>query len=90
MTMLLILCKSKLNSSQHGFMTTKYTLTKLIIFLDFVIPLVRSQGQTGFIYFGLGNAFDSVPRVLLFQTLNNNALSLYIHSPIRLHGVVLQ
>jgi hypothetical protein len=51
-------------------MTSKSALTKLVTFLDFVTPLVRSQGSIG-----LGNAFDSVPRVLVFLTLNNNALS---------------
>jgi hypothetical protein len=34
-----------LNTSQHGFIKRKCTIANLVIFSEFVTPLVRSQGQ---------------------------------------------
>jgi hypothetical protein len=37
--------KSKLNPCQHDFTKSKSTITSLVTYLDFVAPLVSSQGQ---------------------------------------------
>jgi hypothetical protein len=67
--------KSKLSSSQHGFIKSKSTFTNLVTFLDFVTPLVCSQGQTDTIYFGFSNAFDILPHSLLLHKLSYYGLS---------------
>jgi hypothetical protein len=36
--------KPKLNSCQHGFTKSKSTITNLVTYLDFITPLVSSQG----------------------------------------------
>jgi hypothetical protein len=67
--------KSKLNSSQHGFIKSKSTVTNSVTFPDFVTPLFCSQGQTDSIYFDFSNAFDILPHSLLLHKLNNYGLS---------------
>jgi hypothetical protein len=67
--------KSKLNCSQHGFIKSKSTVTKLVTFLDFNTPSVCSQGQTDSIYFDFGNAFDILPHALLHHNLSKYGLS---------------
>jgi hypothetical protein len=52
-------------------MESKYTVTNLITFLDFVTPLVCLQGQIDSIYFDFSNAFYSFPHALLFHKLSN-------------------
>jgi hypothetical protein len=66
--------KSKLNS-QHGFIKSKSIITNLVTFLDFVSPLVCSQGQVDSIYFDFSNAFDILPNALIFHKLKNYVLS---------------
>jgi hypothetical protein len=67
--------ESKLNSSQHGLIKSKSTVTSLVTFLDFVTPLVCSQGQTDSIYSDISNAFDIHPHSLLLHKLTNYGLS---------------
>jgi hypothetical protein len=69
------LFKSKLNSSQHGFIKSKSTITNLVTFLDFVTLLVCSQGQVDSIYYDFSNAFDIFPHALLVHKLDNYGLS---------------
>jgi hypothetical protein len=52
--------KSKINPYPHGFSKTKSASTDLVISVDFITPLVCSQGQADAIYFDLSNAFDLV------------------------------
>jgi hypothetical protein len=66
--------KSKLNSSQHGFIKSKSTVTNLVTFLHFVTPLVCSQGQTDSIYFDFINSFNILPHALLHHKLSNYGL----------------
>jgi hypothetical protein len=63
--------KSKLNSSQHGFIKSKSIVTNLVTFLDFVTPIVCSQGQTDSLYFDFSNGFDILPHPLLLHKLSN-------------------
>ncbi|PNF19791.1 hypothetical protein B7P43_G14658 [Cryptotermes secundus] len=67
--------KSKLSPFQHGFIKSKSTTTNLVTFLDFVSPLVCTQGQVDSIYFDFSNAFDTVSHTLLLYKLNNYGLS---------------
>jgi hypothetical protein len=67
--------KSKLNSSQDGFIKSKPTVITLVTFLDFVTPLICSQGKTDSIYFDFNNAFDILPHSLLLHKLSNYGLS---------------
>jgi hypothetical protein len=67
--------KSKLNSSQHGFIKSKSTTTNLVTFLDFGTALVCSQGQVDSVYFDFSNAFDIFPHALLLHKRNNYGLS---------------
>jgi hypothetical protein len=67
--------KSKLISSQHGFIKSKSTVTNLVTFLDFTTPRACSQGQIDSIYFDFSNAFDILPHSLLLHKLNNYGLS---------------
>jgi hypothetical protein len=55
---IIIFFKSKWNSSQHGFIKSKSTITNSVTFLDFVTPLFCSQSQTDSIYFDFSNAFE--------------------------------
>jgi hypothetical protein len=50
--------KSKLNTCQHGFTKSKSTITNLVTSLDFITPVVSSQGQADAIYFDLSSASD--------------------------------
>jgi hypothetical protein len=56
--------KSKINPYQHGFSKIKSASKNVVTLVDFVTPLVRSQGQADAIYFDLSNAFDLVPHSL--------------------------
>jgi hypothetical protein len=67
--------KSKLNSSQHGFIKSKSTVTYLFTFLHFVTPLVCSQCQTDSMYFDFSNDFDILPHSLVLHKLSNYGLS---------------
>jgi hypothetical protein len=51
-----------LNPCEHGFTT----VTSLVTYLDYVTPLVCSQGQVGVICFDLISAFDLVTHALPF------------------------
>jgi sarcosine oxidase/L-pipecolate oxidase len=66
---------SKLNPCQHGFTKSKSTITNLVTYLDFITPLVSSQGKADAIYFDLRSAFDLVPHTLLLQKLSAFGLS---------------
>jgi hypothetical protein len=83
--------KSKLNSSQNGFIKSKSTVANFVTFLDFTTPLVCSQGQTGFIYFDFSNAFDVLPHTLLQHKLSDYGLSsgylTNIQSRVRYSGI---
>jgi hypothetical protein len=72
--------KSKLNSCQHGFIKSKSTITNFVTFLDFVTPLVRSQGQVDSIYFAFSNAFGILPHALLLHKLKNSGYINWCHS----------
>jgi hypothetical protein len=65
------LSKSKLNSSQHGFIKSESNVTNLVTFLDFVTPIVCLQGQTDLVYFDSSNAFDILPHALLHHKLSS-------------------
>jgi hypothetical protein len=67
--------KSKINPYQHGFSKTKSASTNLVTFVEFITPLVYSQGQADAIYFDLINAFDLVPHSLLLHKLSALGLS---------------
>jgi hypothetical protein len=67
--------KSKINPYQHGFSKTKSASTNLVTFVDFITPLVCSQGQADAIYFDLSNAFELGPHSLLLHTLTAIGLS---------------
>jgi hypothetical protein len=45
------------------------------MYLDFITPLVCSQGQAVAIYFNLSSPFDLVPHNLLLQKLGASGLS---------------
>jgi hypothetical protein len=67
--------KSKLNTCQYGFTKSKSTINNLVTYLDFIKPLVSSQGQADVIYFELSGAFDLVPHTLLLKKLSVFGLS---------------
>jgi hypothetical protein len=67
--------KFKLDACQHGFTKSKSTITNLATYLEFITPLVTSQGQADAIYFDLGSAFDLVPHTPLLQKLSAFGLS---------------
>jgi hypothetical protein len=67
--------KSKLNPCQHGYTKSKAAITILVTCLDFITPLVGSQGQADAIYFGRSSAFDFVPHILLLQKFSAFGLS---------------
>jgi hypothetical protein len=56
-----ILHHAKFNSNQHGFTRTKSTVTNLVMFLDFLTPVVHGQRQVDAVYFDLSNASDIIP-----------------------------
>jgi hypothetical protein len=62
--------KCKLNACQHRFTKSKSTITNLVTYLEFITPLVTSQGQADVIYFDLSSAFDLVPHTSLLQKLS--------------------
>jgi hypothetical protein len=51
------------------------TITNLVTYLDFITPLVSSQGQADAIYIDLSSVFDHVPHILLLQNLSAFGLS---------------
>jgi hypothetical protein len=56
-------------------MKSKYTVTNLVTFLDFITPLVCLYGQTDSIYFDFRNGFHNFPHALLVHTLNKYGAS---------------
>ena len=48
------------NPCQHGFITCNYAITRLVKYLECIIPLVYYQFQVDAIYFEFSNAFDPV------------------------------
>jgi hypothetical protein len=54
---------AKFNPNQHGFIRAKSTVMMMVmvIFLNFLTPVVRGRRQADAIYFDLSNAFDLVP-----------------------------
>ena len=90
--------KSKLNHSKHGFLRSKYTITNLVSYLDYISPLVCSQHQVGVIYFDFSSAFHLVSHTLLLNKFSAYGLSdsyvtllhIYItsrYSVVRIHGI---
>jgi hypothetical protein len=57
------------------FAKSKSTITNLVTYLDFITPLVSSQGQANAIYFDLSSTFDLVIHTLLLQKLSAFGLS---------------
>jgi hypothetical protein len=47
----------------------------LVTFVDFITPLVCSQGQADATYFDVSNAFDLIPHALLLHKLSALGLS---------------
>lgn len=66
---------NKINSSQHGFIKSKSTTTNLISYLNVIVPVIESQGQTDSIYFDFSKAFDLVPHNILLTKMGNFGLT---------------
>ena len=62
--------RSKFNPRQHGFIKSKSTSTKLVVYLYFITLLVHPQLQGDAIYFDFSNSFDLVPYALLLRKLD--------------------
>jgi hypothetical protein len=67
--------KFKLNACQHGFTKSKSTITNFVTYLEFITPLIASQGQADAIYLDLSSAFDLVPHTPPLQKLSAFGLS---------------
>jgi hypothetical protein len=67
--------ESQINPYQHGFSKTKSASINLVTFVDFITPLVCSQGQADAIYFDLSKAFDLASHSLLLHKLSALGLS---------------
>jgi hypothetical protein len=59
----------KLNSCQHFFTKSKFTITTLKINREFITPLIRSQHQADTFYFVCISALSHVPHTLLLKLL---------------------
>jgi hypothetical protein len=59
----------KLDPNQYGFTKSKFTGTNLVMFLNFMIPVVRGQRHGDAVYSDLSNSFDLVPHNLLLHKL---------------------
>ena len=68
--------RTKLNPRQHGFIKYKSTATNLVVYLDFITPLVHPQSQVNDIYFDFSNTFDLLPHALLLPKLYDFGLPL--------------
>jgi hypothetical protein len=75
MTVFQINSNSKHNPCQHGFIKCNYAITRLVTYLECIIPLVYRQFEVDAIYFEFSNAFDPVSHALLLRKLNNYGLS---------------
>ena len=67
------LLQSKLNNSQHGFLSGKSTCTQLLKFE--LCKALDNRMQTDVIYLDFKRAFDSVPHSLLIKKLCNIGIS---------------
>jgi hypothetical protein len=63
--------KSKLNPCQHGFTKSKSTITNLVTYLDFITPVVSSQGQADAIYFAVLSTLSLIPCYVKSSALLN-------------------
>jgi hypothetical protein len=59
--------KFKSSPCQHGFTKSKSTITNLVTYLAFILPLACSRRQDVAIYLNLNSAFDFIPSVLLLS-----------------------
>jgi hypothetical protein len=67
--------KCKRNPCQHGLVISRYTITNLVSYLDYISPLVFSQRQVDAIYFDLSSSIDFVPHTFLLLKLSACGLS---------------
>lgn len=67
--------KFERSSPKDGFVKSKFTVSNLVTFLDFVTLLVRSHLQINFILIGFRNSFNVIPHKLLLHKIINYGLS---------------
>jgi hypothetical protein len=62
--------QAKLNTCEHGLIKSRSTTSNLVIYLDYLTPLVSSQHQVDGIYFDFSSVFDLVSHTLLLGKLS--------------------
>jgi hypothetical protein len=58
---------AKFNPNRHRITRIKSSISNLVTFLDFLIPVVLGQRQADAMYFDLSNAFDFVLHIVLLH-----------------------
>lgn len=64
-----LLCGRAIIVEQHGFVSGQSVITNLLLYHDFISPVIKDGSQVDAIYTDLRKAFDSVNHTLLIHKL---------------------